>query len=102
MSKYNVIIVINNLEFDLKYDNKTNTGLDKDAVKTVIDYVKKGRVAIEDVIVQLNDGSGELMREASIDNDWSKTLPQLEKIRTVCRVEGLKINFAGILPITVK
>ena len=99
---YNVMIQIGQTSFDLKYNTAAGHLLDPQMINQVIDYIKKGKFSVDDVSVILQNDKFQTLREPSIDNNWSKLLPQLEEIRKLCRVEGLKNNLSSILPFNVK
>jgi hypothetical protein len=99
---YNVIIEIAGQTFDLQYTSQRHQALNPEIINQVIDHIQNGLFKFDDVVVLLCDDNNEVLRKASIDNDWGKTLPQLELIRKACKTDGVVINFADILPITVK
>ena len=83
---------------DMKYDSDTNT-LNDEKIESVLSIIEKHKIRIDDVLVLID--KGDEVYGVVIDTDWS-TLPQINKIKSKCRVNGLARHLSKMLPISVK
>lgn len=99
MDIQSLYIKINNSSMiDMKYDRETNT-VNDEQVAAAVSIIEKHRVSIDEVIVELHTDDD--VYGVMIDNDWSM-LPQINKIKSKCRVNGLARYLGQVLPIPVK